>query len=575
MTSQSWLVVAIFMATLVGLIKYQKRPARVFGCTLLVVFVSGLVSTEQMLSSLVNPGLVTLLLLIISSFALEKTHFLRLIATTVIRPGFNRTWLRLFLTTTLSSAVLNNTAVVATLIAPIRSNPHHPAGKLLLPLSYAAVLGGTLTLVGTSTNLIVDGMLFETTGERIDFFAFTGVGALLVLFGGFTLWLSSKWLPGNRVTHTDTSGYFLDAKVQPESGMIGKTVEENGLRHLESLFLVEIARGEHLISPVTPAEVIQSGDRLVFSGDISKVMQLNQFDGLKTFADKSGLLDRNLTEVVVRSGNSLTGLSLKQAGFRARFDAAVVAIRRDGHRLSGKLGEVRLQAGDFLVLAVGPDFVSRNNLTKNFIVISGVEPETRLSGKKAWIAGVGFLVAVGLAATGVLSLMKGLFLLLAVLFFSNCLSLNEVQRRFPVDIWLVVASALTLSYALMNSGLVQAFSSSFAAKLDVSDVYLAFASIYLLTLVLTELVTNNAAAALVFPVAYGLASGLGVEPMPFVMAVAFGASASFISPYGYQTNLMVYNAGEYQLKDFLRTGLPVSLVYTLVVLVTVPYFFPF
>ncbi|GGA78570.1 potassium transporter TrkA [Neiella marina] len=575
MTTQSWLVVAIFIATLAGLIRFQKRPAKVFGCTLLAVFGFGLVSTEQMLSSLVNPGLITLILLIICSFALEKTRFLRLIASTVIKPGFKLTWLRLFGSTVVSSALLNNTAVVATLIAPIRSNPHHPAGKLLLPLSYAAILGGTLTLIGTSTNLIVDSMLYETSNERLDFFAFTSVGVLLVIAGGVTLFLSSRWLPDTRVTQGDSAGYFLDAQVQPDSSMIGKSVEENGLRHLESLFLVEIARADRLISPVTPAETILPGDRLVFSGDISKVMQLSQFDGLKTFADESGMLASNLTEVVVRPDSSLIGLSLKNAGFRARFDAAVVAMRRDGQRLSGKLGEVKIQAGDFLVLAVGPDFSSRNNLTKNFIVISGVEPETRLSGQREWIAGLGFLAVVALAATGTLSLLKGLMLFLAVLYFTDCLSLNEVQRRLPLDIWLVVASALTLAHALTNSGMVAEFANLFAQSFDTSQIYLAFVGVYIMTLVLTELVTNNAAAALVFPMAYGMALGFNVDPMPFVMAVAFGASASFVSPYGYQTNLMVYNAGQYQLKDFLRAGLPVSLVYSVVVLLAVPYFFPF
>ena len=357
--------------------------------------------------------------------------------------------------------------------------------------------------------------------------------------------------------------------------MVGKTVEENGLRHLESLFLVEIVRGDRLISPVTPSDDIHAGDRLVFSGDISKVMQLSQFDGLKTFADQTGLLARNLTEVVVRPNSSLIGLSLKKAGFRARFDSAVVAMRRDGQRLSGKLGEVRIQAGDFLVLAVGPDFSSRNNLTKNFIVISGVEPETRLSGMRAWVAGLGFLAAVGMAALGVLSLLKGLMLLFAVLYFTKCLSLNEVQRRLPLDIWLVVASALTLAHALNNTGMVHEFSGLFAQTFDSSDVYWAVVIVYVCTVLLTELVTNNAAAALMFPLGYGFSMSVGIDPMPFVMAIAFGASASFISPYGYQTNLMVYNAGEYQLKDFLRAGLPVSMVYSLVVLLAVPYFFPF
>ncbi|MCM2679072.1 SLC13 family permease [Echinimonas agarilytica] len=575
MTLQSWLVVAVFIATLAGLIQFQKRPAIVFGCTLLAVFGLDLVSTEQMLSSLVNPGLVTLILLIICSFALEKTRFLRFVASKVIRPGFKSTWLRLFTTTVCSSALLNNTAVVATLIAPIRSNPHHPAGKLLLPLSYAAILGGTLTLIGTSTNLIVDSMLFEAGGGRLDFFAFSAVGALAVLFGGVTCFFVSRWLPATRVTEANAADYFLDAKVQPSSPLIGKSVEENGLRHLESLFLVEIARGERLISPVTPAEIIQDGDRLAFSGDVSKVMQLSHFDGLKMFADTSGLMESNLTEVVVRPDSSLIGLTLKNAGFRARFDAAVVAMRRDGQRLSGKLGEVKIQAGDFLVLAVGPDFSSRNNLTKNFIVISGMEPESKLKGRKELIAGLGFLAVVGLAATGTLSLLKGLMLFLGVLYFTNCLSLNEVQRRLPLDIWLVVASALTLAHALTNTGMVQSFSGQFAAGIGQDNLYLAFVAMYLLTLILTELVTNNAAAALVFPISYGLALGLGVDPMPFIMAVAFGASASFISPYGYQTNLMVYNAGQYQIKDFLKAGLPVSVVYSIVVLLAVPYFFPF
>ncbi len=575
MTTQSWLVIGIFLATLAGLIRFQKSPAKVFGGTLLAVFCFDLVSTQQLLASLVNPGLLTLLLLIICSFALEKTHLLRLLATRVIKPGFKQTWLRLFGTTVVASAFLNNTAVVATLIAPLRSNPNHSASKLLLPLSYAAILGGTLTLVGTSTNLIVDGMLYDIANQRLGFFDFTPVGLCIVVFGGLTLWLVSHWLPERKAGTADSSGYFLDAKVQSDSGLIGKTIEANGLRHLESLFLVEVARGEHLISPVSPSQVLAAGDRLVFSGEISKVMQLNQFDGLKTFADESGLLDRNLTEVVVRPGSSLVGLSFKEAGFRARFDAAVVAMRRDGQRLSGKLGEVKIQAGDFLVLAVGSDFVSRNNLTKNFIVVSGVEPETRLTGQHAWFAALGFIAVLALAAADVLSLLKGLMLLLAALLATGSLTLNEVQRRFPVEIWLVVAAALTLANALTNTGMVQALAANFASSIEPGQLYLAFAGLYLLTLLLTELVTNNAAAALVFPVAYGLALGLGVNPMTFIMAVAFGASASFMSPYGYQTNLMVYNAGDYQLKDFIRAGLPVSMVYSAVVLSTVPYFFPF
>ncbi|MGF1765999.1 SLC13 family permease [Enterovibrio makurazakiensis] len=567
------LTLSVFATTIVGLVVFQSRPAKVFGATLLALVVLGLADQEQLISSFANPGLLTLVLLIVCSLALEKTHILRLISSNLMVKSYRKTWLRLYVGTVLSSAVLNNTAIVATLLSPVRNNPYHSPVRLLLPLSYAAILGGTLTLIGTSTNLIVNSLFIDASGSSLSFFSFTAVGICLVVACGITLWCSHHFLPESNLSSDDTQGYFIDARLGDKSPLIGRSIEENGLRHLESLFLVELVRQGRLISPVAPNEVLEANDKLIFSGDITKVMQLTQFKGLSLFADSNGLLKSNLTEVVIRNGSVLDGQSLKSVGFRALFDAAVVAVRRDGERLSGKLGEITLRAGDFLVLAVGDDFKTRKNVSKNFIVLSGVEPETKMGAAQSWITVGGFIAAVGLAAFGLVELFVSLCVLLGLMLFSGALTTNDITRRLPIDVWLVVSAALLLSQVLMSTGTTDILLS--LTQLNVADhPYLTLAVIYLCTWVITELVTNNAAAALMFPIAWTLASVSNVSVMPFVMTVAFAASSSFISPYGYQTNLMVFNAGGYRLKDYLKVGLPVSIVYALVVLFLVPYFFP-
>lgn len=566
-------VLAIFALTLAGLIRYQRAPAGVFAVTLVLLYAGDLVSTSQLLTSISNPGLVTLTLLMLCSLALEKTRLLRVFATFILRPSIKASGIRLFTLVALASGFLNNTAVVATLLAPIRNNPYHAPSKLLLPLSYAAILGGTLTLVGTSTNLIVSGLYRSVGGPGLGFFEFTGIGAVLVFGCGVTLWLTLRWLPERRSEQTPYKHYLIDTQVRGDSPLIGKSLEANGLRHLGSLFVAELVRQKQLISPVHPGQTIEAGDRLIFSGDIAKVDQLKQFPGLETFADSNGLLGSNLTEVVIRPGSLLQGKTLKSVQFRARFDAAVVAIRRDGAPVSGKLGEVELQIGDFLVLAVGPDFANRDNLMKNFIQLSGVAITRHLSGWREWLSVGGFILSILLSVFGFLSLLKALVILLAVLVFSGCLSVNELVRRFPRSLWLIVASALLLSKALSNSGLTTQLSEWLIPLGEQGYGWLMIAVLYGVTWLLTELVTNNAAAALVFPLAWGMAKATGIDPMGPLMVVAYAASASFISPYGYQTNLMVYNAGHYRLSDFMKVGGPVALVYAAIVIGLVPLVF--
>jgi len=573
MTLESYFVLAVFISTIAGLIKYQQRPSLVFGIALLVLLATNMVSMDQIIKSISNQGLLTLILLMLCSIALEKTRLLRLVAMKVIKPSYKETWTRLFGFTVLSSALLNNSAVVSTMLAPIRNNPHHSASKLLIPLSYAAILGGTLTLVGTSTNLIVNSLVLDANLPSLGFFDFTLVGLCLVIVCGITLCLFSHLLPDRSVNLETAESYFIETEISPGSSLVGKTVEQNGLRHLQSIFLVEIMRGDCLLKAIAPTEVLQANDKLIFSGDVSQVSQLYLFDGLSIFAETSGLAIDNLREVVVRPESILTGKTLKSVGFRSLFDAAVVAVKRDGEKVSGKIGRLKIKPGDFLVLAVGDDFKSRRNIRKNFILLSDIELDSRLSGKKELLAIVGFITAILLAAVGIIPLFKAVLLLLGVLLLTGSFSTNELLRRFPIDLWLIISSAIVLSYALQNSGVIDAFSLLISENSHAFSPLVALIAIYVITWLLTELVTNNAAAALVFPIAYGLAVSIDANPTAFIMAVAFGASASFISPYGYQTNLMVFNAGQYKLNDFVKIGVPVSIAYsiTAVTMITIVF----
>ncbi len=569
------LVAIIFISLVLGLLIGRWRPTGLFASAAMACYACGLVSTEELLQKSVNQGLVTLLLLLLVSVGLEKMDWLLALSRSLISGRYRLSMLRLSVVTAAMSAFVNNTAVVAILANGVKTNPHHPASKLLMPLSYAAILGGTTTLIGTSTNLIVNSFLIDAGEPGLAFFDFFIVGSLATCAGIVTLLLTGGLLPAYETKQIKAAEFFVEAKLQSGSRLIGRTVLDNGLRNLESLFLVEIIRGGHLISPVPPGELLEESDVLIFSGDVKEIKRLEQFNGLELFASSSGLLDKNLTEVVILPNATIAGKTIKQVGFRAMFDAAVVGMRRGGEPLSGKLGSIALRPGDSMLLAVGPDFSERKNIDKNFAILSGVRLKRTLTLANNVAVGLGFIVVVALAACEILPLFKGLLFLLAGMLAAGVVSSGELKRRFPYSFWIIICSALVLAQALSNTGLVTLIADGLHANLQSVDPVIAMVAIFFATLLLTELMTNNAAAALSFPIAFGLAQSFGVSPMPFVMAVAYGASASFLTPYGYNTNLMVQNIAGYTLRDYMRAGLPVSIVYSSVVLFAIPRVFPF
>ena len=575
LTLDQFIIFGMFV-WLTGCLVFTDWPAPyLFSCTMLISYFLGLVDTGEMLGKATNSGLVTLVLLLLVSVGLEKLYWLNRLSGKLIGPAYAVSVLRLGFVTAFFSAFVNNTAVVATLAHTVRNNRHHPASKLLLPLSYAAVLGGTMTLIGTSTNMIVSSMLEDATGQGLAFFDFFIIGSTATVLGMMVILLSSFLLPSGTAEKLDIHQYLIETEVQPDSPLVGRSIAENQLRDLEDLFLVELVRDDYLITPVSPSEHIEAGDKLIFSGDIKKLNLLEDFPGLQFFAVEEGLLRENMTEVIILPNATVEGKTIKESGFRSLFDAAVVGMRRGGKRLSGKLGNITLQAGDSMILAVGPDFAGRKNLSKNFVIVDDSVAGAKISAFQNYFVTITLCAVVALASMEFVPLIKGLLFLLACMLIFGVVKGSELRRRFPFELWLIIASALILAQALKNTGLVELLAASFGTELVAVGPHVALLGIYLFTLLLTEAMTNNAAAALSFPLAYGLAESFGLNMMPFVMAVAYGASASFLTPYGYTTNLMVQNLGGYTIRDYFRVGLPLSVAYSALVLFLIPRVFPF
>lgn len=574
MSIQQAAVAAIFVVTIGALVFSRWRASHIFSGTLLALIASQLIEIDTALHKAINPGVITLIALMLASRALERTSLLKLFARNALESNESKSLIKLTGLSALASSFLNNTAVVAALIRPIKKQNKIAASKLLLPLSYAAILGGTTTLVGTSTNMVINSFWMDAGNPSLGFFEFFPVGIALLASGLLVLLLNKARLPDIQIEQEEKQ-YFVDVKIKPESPLVGKSVSDNQLRSLNSFFLVEIIRRGQSISPVRPSHIIEPDDRLVFSGEISHIEELQTLPGVKLFAEHTGLMSDNLIEVVVASHSGLIGKTLKSAGFRALFDAAVVGLKRNGLQVPGKLGEVQLKEGDNLLLAAGRDFKSRKNLDKHFFIISDMTVEQPLSTLKNLIVLSGFGLIMGLAIAGVTSLLTGLLYFIAVCIVAKVIKTSELKRLFPFDLWLIITAALTLAEAMTQSGLSDNIAHFLHQVFSQQSVWVAFMGILIATLVLTELVTNNAAAALMFPLSMSLAHSFDVSTISFVMAVAFGASASFLSPYGYQTNLLVFNTGGYRFIDFIRYGLPVSIVYVVVTAVLVPYFFPF
>lgn len=581
------ILVILFIAFV--LLIFKNAPADfVFVGALTAIIILNIVPVRDALIGFSNEGMLTVAALYVVAYGLKQTGAIQFVIQRILGKTSSEltAQARLIAPVMGLSAFLNNTPIVASFIPALNdwSKLNQISNsKLLIPLSYAAILGGTCTLIGTSTNLIVNGLLIETKAVSMNIFDPAFVGVPIAIIGViYLLTIGRKLLPDRKsgfASFENTREYTIEMMIPDDSNLINKTIDDAGLRQLPGLFLVEIIRNERIIAAVEPTEKLKKDDRLIFTGVVDAMADLQQMSGLQPATEQVFKLDaprneRNLVEAVVAPSNPLNGLSIKEGEFRNRFGAVVLAVSRDGERIKKKIGDIRLRTGDILLLETPRDFTMRFRSSNDFLLVSTLSENGSPNTEKAWIAWLILGVMVGLAATGLLSMFKASFLAAGFMIATGCSKLSDARRSIDWQVLIVIASALGIGNALQITGVASTLAGGFIEWAGVHP-YTALIATYLATWLLTEMITNNAAAALIFPIAITLADAMGVSYMPFVMAIIFAASASFSTPIGYQTNLMVLGPGGYKFTDFIKAGLPLNIIVGTAALLLIPLIWPF
>jgi len=585
---QAWLTITVVLAVFVLQIFTRLPPDFTFLGALGVLLLSGVLSVDEALAGFSSSAVVTVGLLYVVVAGMQGTGALNWVVKSLLgTPGSVRAaQMRLMLPIAGLSAFLNNTPVVALFIPivkkwskVIRISP----SQLMIPLSYASIFGGVCTLIGTSTNVVVNGMYHDQYGQNLTMFGIAALGLPCLAVGiGYTVLFAKKLLPergGIGSAFENAREYTTEFMVDPAGAVKGRSIAAAKLRNLTYGYLIEIVRGEQVITAPPPGCVLQGDDRLVFAGGVELIQELRDFSGLhpaheQLFQLDAPLKERCLIECVVSNTCPLVGTTIRKGRFRSLYNAGVLAVARNGERLSGKIGDITLQAGDTLLVEAHAGFVPRQKDSRDFYLISGIDDSAPVDKRKAPLAFAIIALMVMLVAAGVITMLKAAMLAAFLMLVSGCCSFGYARRSVEWNVLLVVASALGIGCALQRSGAAEALSNGLLALCG-STPWPALACISFATVVLTAFITNNAAAALMFPVAMNTVARLGVSPLPFVFCLMVAASCSFASPIGYQTNLMVYGPGGYRFSDYIRIGVPLSLLMIVVSVGLAPLIWPF
>lgn len=541
----------------------------------------------EAISGFANQGLITIGLLFAMVTGLEMTGGTQLATSWLLGRSkhLRDAQLRLLGPVALISAFINNTPVVAGMI-PVTNDLARRIGvsssRLLLPLSYATILGGMATLMGTSTNLVVSTMYAECfdsiAGNNPDviplgFFTPAVVGVPATIIGIlYMIFATERLIPARRPAVSvsdDPRQYTVEVQVEQGGPLVGKSIEKAGLRSLPGLYIAEIQREDGVIAAAKPTERLRGGDVLILVGALDSVVDLRKIRGLSSPDDQARKLQipawrRTLVEAVVSPRCSLLGKTIRSGQFRSHFNAAVVAVARGDRRLEGKLGDVRLETGDVLLLEASPSFLHQCRGSRDFLLVSRVEPGNVRRLERGPLAIVIFAIVIAAAAFGIVSPMTAAMVGACVMISMRCCTMTEARRSIDWSVLIVIGATIGIGKSMETSGAAESVAAGMMAIAGDSPM-MVMLMIYLATTLCTELITNVAAATLMFPIAIGTsmalrAGGQDVSPTAMVVVVMVAASASFLTPFGYQTNTMVYTVGGYRPADYLRFGGPLSLI---------------
>ncbi len=580
MSFSGWFSLAITGAVLCVLIFTQIRSHFVLMAALTVLSAFEILSPAEALSGFANSGLITVAAMFVVAAGIESSGGVDLLVKRVLgQPRTTRAAMtRLFAPVVLLSGFLNNTPVVATMIPAVHVWSRRigiAPSKLMIPLSYTSILGGTLTLIGTSTNLIVNGQYQELTGKPgLSFFEITPLGLPVAFAGLAFMWLIfPRWLPerNERELRDHLREFTLEVRVDSAGPLVGQSIAQAALRNLKRVYLVEIVRQETILTAVSSEEILQGEDRLVFVGDVEAISDLLRVRGIvpsEATGSPIALTDRaerRLVEAVVSPHCSAIGQAIREARFRDRYGAVVLAVARNGERVAGNLGSIKLAAGDTLLLEARPAFVSRQRYNKDFLLINDTHTSPPRHERALLSWGI-LLSLVTAAAFDWLSMLNAALLGAVVMIVTGCCSPAQAEKSLDGSVIVTIAASFALGAALEKTG-VAAYLAELIVGFSAGRPWLMLVLVYVSVSLLTEVITNNAAAILVLPVALSLAKSMQLNELPFVLAVMMAASASFATPLGYQTNLMVHGPGGYRFSDFLRVGIPMNLLVGAVTLV--------
>ena len=570
---QGWLSLVITLGALVILITTSLGAHIVMLGALTLLGVSGILSSNEALAGFSNSGVITVAAMFVVAAGIHGSGGVDLLVNKLLgHPKSERAALgRFFAPVVFLSAFLNNTPVVATMIPALHAWSRKigiAPSKLMIPLSYCAILGGTITLIGTSTNLVVNGQYQALTGnEGFSLFSITAVGLPVAIVGLTFMWLLfPKLLPdrSNKNAFANLREFTLEVAIDPKGPLVGKTVAEAGLRNLERVYLVEIERDGTIITAAPSQEHLKGGDRLVFAGDTQAISDLLRINGIMPSVDHAAYqslsinrAERCLVEAVVSPHCAAVGYAIRDAQFHDRYGAIVLAVARNGERLQGNLSSIRLKAGDTLLLESRPAFVTRQKYNKDFLLINDLAT-LQPRHEKAFLAW-GILAVIVLAAGFEMTSMLNAALVGAGLMLATgCCSISQAEKSLDFPVIITIAASFALGAALEKTG-VAALLAHHLIALANNNPLLMLIFVYLAVSVLTEIITNNAAAILMLPIALDLTARTGLNAEPFVFAIMMAASASFATPLGYQTNLMVYGPGNYRFTDFIKVGVPMNI----------------
>lgn len=589
MSADAWVTAALLVGMLAVLMADRFSPMMVMAATVVGLMATDVIDEDQAFGGFGNSAPITVAALYVLAGAIDVTGALETVTSRALTDRSDesdtKVLARLLIPITAMSAFVANTPLVSVLVPRVMAwcrRTGRAPGRYLMPLSYAAVLGGVITVMGTSTNLVISSLVEESGREPLRLFEVTPVGLAVALVGLVVVIALAPRLVPIRSNPADLAGdtqrdFTVEWIVQPGSPLVGATVAESGLRHLDGVFLVAAERADRTTVEVSPDLSLAEGDRLVFVGDISRVLDLQRVGGLQLaeephFASITQGPGRRVFEAVVSNVSPIAGATLPELDFRRRYGAVVLAVHRAGDQIHDKPGAVRFRPGDVLVLLAPPEWDRRWKGRDDFLVIAGSSTEPPKRKSRARFVEVVTLAVIATSALEVLSLQEAAIYAAVLLIVTGTITVPEARAAIKLEIIAIMALSVALGIAADTSGLAAELAQLMTDALGrYGDVGL-IAGVLLATMLATELLSNNAAAALMVPLALGVSESAGVDERAMILTVLIGASCSFITPIGYQTNTMVFGLGGYRFGDFTRLGAPLTVAVVTTSLITIPLF---